>query len=114
MALGLNTESSDFVPFVKYDARAGRWFRKARDGEVEPVDITDSFVAVFDFSATEVGWLLFTAGAAPIYVTRPVAQGMPPKPPGDMKQGVKLQVVLADDLGVACTNWPAQPRRCSG
>jgi len=99
MGLGLKTESGDFDPFVKFDARAGRWFRKAKEGEGDVVDITDNFAAVFDLSGIEVGWILFAAGAGPIYVTQPVEQGLPPKPPGDHKQGFKMRIVLPAHLG---------------
>ena len=63
MALGFsNTGTSsgggDFLPIVKYDARAGRFFRVDReDGVSTPVDITRSFKAVFDFENVETGWI---------------------------------------------------------
>ena len=45
MPFGLNISGGDFLPIVKYDARAGRFFRVDRDdetGEREPVDITEA------------------------------------------------------------------------
>ena len=54
MALGFNLGSGggggDFLPIIKYDARAGRLFRVDReDGVSTSVDITRNFKAVFDF-----------------------------------------------------------------
>ena len=102
MALGISTEASgNFTPFVKFDARAGRWFRKGdRDkGEMGDVDVTNGFAAVFDFSNIEVGWMLMAAGAAPAYVMNPVAKGLPAKPEGEFKQGFRMKVMLASNLG---------------
>ena len=102
MALGINTEAGSFDPFVKFDARAGRWFRKGKTELSEPdtIDITEGFVAMFDLSAIEVGWILFAAGAGPVYMTQPVEKGLPPKPgDGDFKQGFKMRIVLPDHLG---------------
>ncbi len=100
MGLGLNTESGDFAPYLKFDARAGRWFRKGKEGEGEQVDVTDGFAAVFDLANIDVGYILFAAGAGPIYVVQPVAMGLPAKPgAGDYKQGFRLKVMLANHLG---------------
>lgn len=91
MALGLSTGSGDYTVYAKYDARAGRWFTKGADGDI---DITDGFTAVFDFEQIEVGWMMFAAGVAPVYVTQDISLGVPPKPPGDMKQGFKVNICL--------------------
>lgn len=103
MGLGINYEASgDFIPYLKYDARAGRWFRKEnRDkGETSPVDVTNGFTAVFDLATIEAGWIDFPTGAAPIQITRPISQGIPPKPPGgNFKQGFRMMVALPAHLG---------------
>lgn len=102
MALGIVTEASgNFVPFIKFDARAGRWFRKAdrERGEAADVDITNGFAAVFDFENIEVGWMYMAAGQAPAYVMQHVSKGIPPKPEGEFKQGFRMRVMLSNDLG---------------
>lgn len=92
VALGLNTGSGDFISYCKFDARAGRWFTKGAEGDI---DITDGFAAVFDFAQIEVGWMMFAAGVAPVYVTQDIALGVPPKPAsGDFKQGFKMNIAL--------------------
>ena len=77
MALGFsNTGTSgggDFLPIVKYDARAGRFFRVDREeGTSTPVDITRTFKAVFDFENVETGWIAFVAGSAPDFQMTPM------------------------------------------
>jgi hypothetical protein len=61
MALGLSMGDGNFTPYAKYDARAGRWFTKGADGDI---DITDGFTAVFDLETVEVGWMIFASGVA--------------------------------------------------
>lgn len=92
MGLGLSMGDGTFTPYVKFDARAGRWFTKSADGDI---DITDGFTAVFDLEQIEVGWMMFASGVAPVYVTQNINLGVPPKPAsGDFKQGFKMNIAL--------------------
>ena len=96
MGLGLSTGSGDFTPYAKFDARAGRWFTKGADGDI---DITDGFTAVFDFEQIEVGWMMFASGVAPSYVVQDISLGVPAKPQGDQwKQGFKLNIALPGSI----------------
>lgn len=96
MGLGLSTGSGDFIPYTKFDARAGRWFTKTEGGDV---DITDGFTAVFDFEQIEVGWMVFAAGTAPLYVTQDISLGVPQKPAsGDWKQGFRMNIALPSSI----------------
>lgn len=95
MGLGLQTGTGDFIPYAKFDARAGRWFTKTETGDV---DITDGFAAVFDFEQIEVGWMVFAAGTAPVYVTQDISLGVPPKPAGDWKQGFRMNIALPSGI----------------
>jgi len=52
----------DFIPYCKFDARAGRWFTKTDSGEEAEVR---GLTAVFDLQNIKLGWLLFTEGGAP-------------------------------------------------
>lgn len=52
----------DFMPFVKYDAKAGRWFSK---GDGEEISEVRDMTAIFDLDNIKLGWLLFTEGGAP-------------------------------------------------
>lgn len=96
MGLGLTMGDGTFTPYCKFDARAGRWFTKGADGDI---DITDNFTAVFDFEQTEVGWMIFAAGVAPVYVVQDIVLGVPPKPAsGDFKQGFKINIALPGSI----------------
>jgi hypothetical protein len=110
MALGLNYSSGggsgDIVPFVKYDARAGRVFRRDRsqgsDGAFSSndVDITNGFKAVFDLENIEVGYSKFVAGSAPEHLLVRLGDPMPHKPAdAGYKQGCRVMLKLASNCG---------------
>lgn len=110
MALGMNFNSGgdggDIVPYVKYDSRAGRISRADRtqgsDGSYgnEVVDITANFKAVIDMENIEIGFFLFTAGAAPQMIVVPIGQIMPQKPAGEgWKQGARVMMKLHQSCG---------------
>jgi len=93
---GFSTEpsSGDFLPIIKYDARGGRFFRVDRgvDGK-EPVDITDSFAAVFDLENVEVGWMNFS-GPQPDFKLVPMGSPLPVRPSENHKNGVRVLLKL--------------------
>ena len=102
MAFGFNYDSSagDIIPIVKFDARAGRFFRIDRtDGVNNPVDITSSFKAVMDFENIEVGFIHFPAGSAPEFKVAPIGQPMPENPGGKFRQGIRMMLKLGKDCG---------------
>lgn len=76
----------DRLPVLKYDARAGRLFlmdRVETNGVWETITTeldnrSSSFVV--DFGSIEVGWFLFPKGAAPLMITVPFGQPLPPQP----------------------------------
>lgn len=102
MAFGFSYESNagDIVPVLKFDARAGRFFRVDRaDGQNNPVDITQGFKAVMDFENVEVGYINFPAGAAPEFRMVKLGQPMPENPGGKFRQGIRLMLKLGKDCG---------------
>ena len=106
---GFSTETStggDFMPIVKYDARAGRLFRMDRNDtgngfSNEAIDITSSFKAIVDFENVEVGWIDFPAGSAPHFALVPMGSMMPDRPSARHKNGVRFVLKLAKDCGGA-------------
>lgn len=96
MALGIPT-GGNRTPIVKYDARAGRWFRV--DGKDQVVDVSNGFAAVFDLAQIEIGWAKFAAGSPPDTSFARVPAPMPPQPTSDHKRAVRLHVKLAKSLG---------------
>jgi hypothetical protein len=96
MALGIPTGGAR-TPIVKFDARAGRWFRV--DGKDQVTDVTNGFTAVFDLSQIEIGWAKFAAGQAPDVSFARVPAPMPQQPSIDHRRAVRLHVKLAKSLG---------------
>lgn len=97
MPLGFKRSSGDFLPIVKYDARAGRFFRRDRiDNDNNEVDITSIFKAVFDMANIEVGYMLFMPNQAPEFHMVRAGEPYPQEPQdGDWKQGFRIVVKLA-------------------
>ena len=113
VAVSATTVGEDRLPPLKYDARAGRFFlmdRVETNGMWETVQtempITGTSFAV-DFGSVEVGWFLFPKGAAPMMVTVPFGQPLPPQPaavgtvkdertgkerPNNFRQGIRMKV----------------------
>lgn len=113
MALGLNTDTADggdFMPIIKYDARAGRFCRRDRVEEAgqwvsHEIDITDGFAAIMDVANIEVGWMDFF-NTPPSIITQPASLGLPDKPERDTyKQGFRLHVKLKQDQGGDVREW---------
>lgn len=110
MALGFNYssgggENGDIVPYVKYDARAGRFFRNDRTEQNgaysnNAVDITGNFKAVMDLENLEVGYILFAAGQAPQYLLAKLGTELPAKPAdAKWKQGMRVMMKLHASCG---------------
>jgi hypothetical protein len=96
------SSGGDFLPIVKYDARAGKIIRVDRtfDGTsatTEEVDVTKEFKAIFDFEHVESGWMAFPPGSAPSFVMVPRNAPFPSKPSDIHKNGVRFCIKLAKD-----------------
>jgi hypothetical protein len=104
---GFSTETSnggDFLPIVKFDARAGRIFRVDRvdtGGQFvsEPVDITRTFKAIVDLENIETGWINFASGGAPDFKLVPMGTLIPGRPSDQHKNGIRLMLKLAKECG---------------
>lgn len=105
---GFSTEASsggDFMPVVKYDARAGRMFREERtqDGGGnyvnDSVDITSSFKAIVDLENVETGWIMFAQGMAPDFQLVPMGTELPARPTPNHKNGIRFMVKLSKECG---------------
>jgi len=118
MAIGIQAggggDFADRTPVLKYNAKAGRFYRVDRsqdaggEWQTKEVEIRDSdFKAIVDLENIEIGWLLFAAGAAPdIRVTRLNAApkdnaGNPllaDRPSPKHKQGFRVHMQLAREI----------------
>lgn len=108
MALGLSTEttsSEDFIGYVQYDARAGRFFRPDRtqnsagEWETNKEEITNGFTAVMDLENIKVGWILYNTGAAPSYHMVKIGDPLPTQPSDKHKQGFLMELKLGKAAG---------------
>lgn len=103
---GFSTEPSggDFLPIVKYDARAGRLFRVDRvdiGGQFvsEPIDITHNFRAMIDLENVETGWINFASGGAPDFRLVPMGVAIPARPNDQYKNGIRFMLKLSKECG---------------
>ena len=91
MSLNLST-GGDFSPFIKYNAKAGRWFIRGDNGT--DVEIEHPRFAI-DLANIRQGWILFPQASPPSFVWD--VQGMrAPKPEGAYKDGFKVFIMGTD------------------
>jgi hypothetical protein len=95
MPLNLTPRTSeDFIPYLKFNGKAGRWYSKNDDGvEYEIQNMT----ALFDLAQIKTGWILFTEGAAPDIVWDNGATAVQPTP--KHKRGFSLNAFSPKELG---------------
>jgi hypothetical protein len=100
MPLNLTTNDGDFTPFIKYNAKAGRWYIKV-DGQENEVEVTNPTLA-FDMDNIKTGWLFYAEGLGPEKVWDPSPVVAAPKPAGPkaFKRGFEVQVSGAGAIGV--------------
>lgn len=101
MGLGINKQGGDgdFKPYAKYNAKAGRWYYKAENGEVEAVNPT--FVA--DFDNIKTGWFMFAEGQAPSITYHPSFTEKAPRPSDKHKEGVEFDMFSKQSFGGVVT-----------
>lgn len=78
--------SGEIKPFIKYNAKAGRWF-VGEDELSLPVRL------VADFQNLRTGWFRFSEGAAPERVLDPALDNEAPKPGQRFKRGFIVTVL---------------------
>ena len=99
MGLGLTSGGGDFLPFIKYDAKAGRFFRRdstetATGWDRDDIDITDGCAFIMDLKQIQVGWADFSAGT-PSRIMVPLGDPLPERPSDKHKQGFQVLVKLS-------------------
>lgn len=92
MPLNLSVSDGDFVPYIKYNAKAGRWYVKP-EGTTEEIEITNPALA-FDMANIQTGWLFYSEGSGPEKVWDPSPSMMAAKPAGPrkFKRGFEVMV----------------------
>lgn len=99
MPLNLQTNDGEYTPYIKYNAKAGRWYIRidGQDGDTEIVNPT----LVFDFANIRTGWFFFMEGMAPEKVWDPSPGQAALKPPGTkaFKRGFEVEVYGPGSIG---------------
>jgi hypothetical protein len=93
MPLNLTINDGDFVPYLKYNAKAGRFYAKAEGGQGE-VEILNPMLA-FDMSRIKTGWLFYSEGSGPekVWDASPEIAAPRPAGPRKFKRGFEVMVV---------------------
>ena len=89
--MGLNISNGggeDFVPFLKYNAKAGRWYVRKDENDVEVNNPT----FVVDFDNIKTGWFLFETGVPPNIVYDKDLATPAAKPSDKHKRGFEVNV----------------------
>lgn len=95
MAFNISTEAGggDFLPYIKYDAKAGRMFRIDRTQQTDgswtkdETEVAPGVQFILDFATIEEGWISFEG--QPAFAVVPVGQPIPQRPGEQFKQGVR-------------------------
>ena len=101
--------SGTITQYVKFNAKADKWFVRGDDGDVEIQRPT--FVA--DFANIATGWLRFREGEAPERVIDPSLDRSAPSPGEGFKRGFVLQVFSPKYLGGAVELSSASIHLCN-
>jgi len=99
MAFMANTTGGEggFTPFLKYNAKAGRWYTKKDEPDAVEFEV-GNMTAIFDMDNLQTGWFLFAAGVAPAKTMDPSLSEAAPKPGDNFKRGFQLEVYSEANL----------------
>jgi len=88
-----STDSGDWLPYVKFNAQVGRWYKKTDDGDKE----VENFQAIVDFDNIQTGWLMFKDNA-PYWTPDDDISTTAERPHEDCKRGFKVHVYAKKQL----------------
>jgi hypothetical protein len=100
-------QQGDFTAAIKFDARAGRFFKRDRDinGQADWFEIPLPFQSVWDMEHLEVGWIGFL-GNVPNFLMVPLGKPWPPQPAQlddkgkqVFRQGFRVRIFAPKALG---------------
>jgi len=94
--LSVGSGDGDFSPYIKYNAKAGRFYVKAEDGSGE-VEVVNPRL-VFDLEHIKTGWIYYEEGSGPEKVWDSSRAQAAPKPAGPrkFKRGFEVMVFGPD------------------
>lgn len=93
MPLNLSVSEGEFTPYLKYNAKAGRFYVKP-EGATEEVEIVNPVLA-FDMENIKTGWLFYAEGSGPEKIWDVSASQAAPRPAGPkkFKRGFEVMVI---------------------
>ncbi len=86
-----------FKVYVKYNAKAGRWYTKKDEKDAPEFEVTN-MTGVFDMDNIRTGWFLFAAGVAPAKTYDPSLSQAAAKPGEGFKRGFEVDVFSDKNL----------------
>jgi hypothetical protein len=89
--------AGDFNTYIKYDARAGRWYTKP-DGGGDLYEVTN-MTAIMDVENIRTGWFEFMEGQAPAKTFDPSLEEAAPKPGEKAKRGFEVLMFSDKNIG---------------
>jgi hypothetical protein len=98
MPLNLSVNDGEFTPYLKYNAKAGRWYIRPQ-GQTVDVEIDRPRFAV-DMAHIRTGWLFYQEGAGPEKVWDPSPAQEAARPPGPrkFKRGFEVMIYGNDEI----------------
>lgn len=98
MPLNLSTADGDFTPYIKYNAKAGRFYVRPQ-GAPEDIEINNPRL-IFDFANIRTGWLYYAEGTGPekIWDPSPSQAAARPTGPKKFKRGFEVMVFGGDNI----------------
>jgi len=92
-----NGDGGDFKIYVKYNAKAGRFYTKKDEKDAPEFEVAN-MTAIFDMDNLRTGWFLFAAGAAPVKQFDPSLTETSAKPGDGFKRGFELDLFSDKNL----------------
>ncbi len=96
--INTNSGDGDFTVYVKYNAKAGRWYTRKDEPNAEEYEV-QNLTAVFDMDNIKTGWFLFAPGAAPVKNYEPDLKTSIASPGEGFKHGFEIMVFSPNNLG---------------
>lgn len=91
----LNLGGGDFLPYLKYNSKADKWFTRGETGDVEVARPT----FVLDLPSVKTGWFLLKEGIPPSIVLDPSLSTPAAKPSDQHKRGYKVRLFSQQCFG---------------
>lgn len=99
MPINLTVSDGDITPYLKYNAKAGRFYVKSAAGG-DDIEITNPKLAI-DMQHIKTGWIFYAEGTGPERVWDPAPDKSAPRPAGPKKwkRGFEVMVFSSATIG---------------